>query len=142
MDESKKKPIMIGAIVVCLVAAGLITLATRGGRGGLETIPEESITWVKCRNEKCLDGWEMNTREYYKYLEEHHEPGSLFAPPIPCPKCGAESGYEAFKCPKCNKVWEKGTVSRDFEDRCPECKYSQIEVDRRVKAGLPPEKTE
>ncbi|MHC4646711.1 MAG: hypothetical protein ACYTBJ_14530 [Planctomycetota bacterium] len=138
MDESKKKPIMIGVVVVCLITAALITWDTTRGPSGIEQIPADEMTWVKCRYEACEYGWEMTARDYFTYLEDHAELGSVLPPPITCPECDEPSGYEAFKCPKCNKVWEKGTVKRDYEDRCPDCKYSQSEVDRHTAVGLPP----
>ena len=52
-----------------------------------------------------------------------------------CTKCGKPSVYKAFKCNKCEKVSLYGAVPNDFGDRCPECKFSQMEADRKAAAA-------
>ena len=74
MDEGKKKTIMIGIIIVSLVLAGVVTVMTRSAdRNGLDSIPEEKMIWVTCRNEKCGANYEMPMREYYRQLEEERQ---------------------------------------------------------------------
>ena len=139
MEESKKKPVMIGVIVGCLVLAGAITYFTRSGGGG--GIPEEfgqKSTLMLCRNPDCENSWEMNLKEYYEMVEKFRiENPTLMADPAAiCPKCGEESGYQAVKCEKCGLVFEKGSSGpRDFEDRCPKCKFSKIEQQRAERAA-------
>lgn len=124
---------MIVVIVACLVAAGIITYATRPrSTGGIESIKRGTATvWVKCRNPDCEHAWQMDKRDYFEYLKEHQDPMSLTAPAIVCPECGEESGYRAEKCENCGLVFERGAVPGDFVDRCPKCGYSATEEARK-----------
>lgn len=97
-------------------------------------IPADRITWVKCRNPDCEHQYQMNLREYFKYIEKNTEPNSLSPPPLICQKCGEESIYRAVKCAKCGLVFEEGTVRSDFLDRCAKCGYSKIEEERKKAA--------
>jgi hypothetical protein len=64
MEDSRKKPIMIGVIVVCLIVAGLITFAKRSGsKSGIDSIPDEKMTWVKCNNPSCKAEYQMSEKE-------------------------------------------------------------------------------
>jgi hypothetical protein len=95
MDESKKKPIMIGVIVVCLTAAGIIAYTTSSGRsGGIPPDFATKMTWVKCRNPNCEHEYEITLKEYYEYLEKHSDPSMMMAPALVCTKCGEESVYQ------------------------------------------------
>lgn len=135
MEESKKKPIMIGVIVVCAVAAvGITVLSRSGGRQGIESIPADEMVWLKCRNDKCEAEREVTLREYYRMVEEKQKenPGVLITPPLVCHACGEDSTHKAAKCAECGLVFETGWKRGDFEDRCPKCDYSQIEVDRKA----------
>ncbi|MHC4155077.1 MAG: hypothetical protein ACYST6_09170 [Planctomycetota bacterium] len=139
MEESKKKPIMIGVIVGCVVVAGAITYFTRsGGSGGIPGEFADRYTWMACRNPDCGNSWEMNLKEYYEMVEQFRieNPGRMENPATTCPKCNEPSGYEAVKCDKCESVFEKGTVvPRTFEDKCPKCGYSAIEERRKQRAA-------
>ncbi len=128
MEDSKKKPIMIGVIVGCLVLAGVITFATRSrSGGGLEDLERGVMYWVKCTNADCEHAWEMDRKDYFQYLKDHQDPMSMSAPGIVCPECGEESGYRAEKCAKCELIFMRGSVPHDFADRCPECSHSETE---------------
>jgi len=135
MEESRKKPIMIAVIVVCLVAAAFITF--RGGSGGgdaLDDIPDDAMVWVKCNNPSCNAEYEMNEKKYYKLMREQPvDPDAPSAPPLTCEKCGKPSLYLAVKCgnPACGIVFFKGAVSNDFADRCPKCRISKMEEERK-----------
>ncbi len=134
MEEGKKKPIMIGVIVVCLAGAALITFIRRsGGDGGIEDIPEEQMTWIKCNNPNCKAEYEMGLKKYHEYIRENMNPMAMVAPPVVCPKCGEQSGLRAEKCqnPDCAIVFIRGSVPNDFADRCPECGRSETEESRR-----------
>ena len=133
MEDSKKKPIMIGVIVACLVLAGIITYATRSKEeGGIASLKRgQEMFLIKCRNPDCEHEWQMDMKDYFVYMKEHQDPMSMTAPAIVCPECGEESGYRAVKCEKCGLVFERGTVPNDFVDRCPECKYSKTEESRK-----------
>ena len=137
MEEGKKKPIMIGVIVVCLALALLITFGRRGGSGGIEDISPEEMMWVKCNNPDCKAEYEMGKQAYFKYVEEHMDPMAMVAPPVACEECGKESVYRAEKCqnPDCGIVFFRGSVPNDFADRCPECGRSETEESRKRRAA-------
>jgi len=92
---------------------------------------KDKSTWVKCRNPQCGAEYQMNLKEYFEYMEEHADPGSLLPPPLVCKKCGQKSVYRAVKCEKCGFTFERGTVRADFADRCPKCGYSKVEEARK-----------
>ncbi|MFC1604309.1 hypothetical protein ACFL5F_04700 [Planctomycetota bacterium] len=135
MEDSKKKPIMIGVIVVCLVIAGLVTFARRGGGGGgIDGIPDDKMTWVKCNNPSCKAEYEMSEKQYHKDLQERFNPMARSTPALACEKCGKDSAYQAFKCPNpsCGTVFIRGIAGQnDFNDRCPKCKQSETEEIRK-----------
>ena len=130
---------MIGLIVGSLVLAGAITLWTSGsGSEGLKGIPEDEMQWVTCRNKDCGTNYEMQKRKYYGQLDEIQKQSKemlLLTPPLICEKCGKESLYKAFKCLKCELVFEGPIKRGDYEDRCPKCAYSDSERRRKEKAA-------
>jgi len=124
MEESKKKSIMIGIIVVCLAAAAIIYVKnmSRDGRG--RTAASETM-WVKCTNPDCGAAYEISESEYIEWARESaYSTGPV---PMRCEKCGEDSAYQAIKCEKCETVFVMGTVTDDFADRCPECGNSETE---------------
>jgi hypothetical protein len=135
MEESKKKPVMIGVIVVCIIVAGLITFARRGGGGGgLESIPDDKMTWVKCSNPNCKAEYQMSEKAFYKAQKERSNPMLRTSPPLTCEKCGKDSLFQAVKCanPSCGIVFIKGIAGPgDHPDRCPNCGHSETEDIRR-----------
>ena len=135
MEDSRKKPIMIGVIVVCLIIAGLVTFARRGsgGGGGLDSIPDDKMTWVKCSNPKCKAEYEMSEKQYFKEMEKRFNPMARTTPPLTCEKCGKDSLFRAIKCanPACGVVFIRDSVPNDIFDRCPECKQSETEEIRK-----------
>ena len=134
MEDSKKKPIMIGVIVVCIIVAGLITFARRGGGGGgIDAIPDDKMTWVKCSNPDCKAEYEMSEKAYFKAMEERFNPMARTSPPLTCEKCGKDSVYRAVKCanPACGVVFFRDSVPNDHFDRCPECGQSETEEIRK-----------
>jgi hypothetical protein len=139
MEESKKKPIMIGVIVVCLGVAGAIFLGTGGGSGDtIDSISDEEMIWAKCNNPACKAEYQTSKKGYFKYVEEHANPMAQTAPPMVCEKCGEPSVFRAEKCmnPDCGIVFLRGAVPNDFADRCPECKRSETEeIRKRRRAG-------
>jgi len=135
MEDSKKKPIMIGVIVVCLIVAGLITFARRGGGGGsgIDAIPDDKMTWVKCNNPKCKAEYEMSEKQYFKAMEERFNPMARTSPALTCGKCSKDSLFRAEKCanPSCGVIFFRDSVPNDLFDRCPECKQSATEEIRK-----------
>lgn len=131
MDEEKRKPIMIGVIVVCLIGACVVLFNTlSGGEGGINSIPEGEATWVKCNNPACNAEYQMSKREYFKELQKAN-PTAMSQPALVCKECGKKSLYRAVKCENCGKVffWH-ASGANDFADRCPHCKYSAEENKR------------
>lgn len=135
MEDSKKKPIMIGVIVVCLVGAGLYTFARHGGGGGgIDDIPDDEMTWVKCNNPSCKAEYEMGVKQYFKAMETRFNPNrNAGSPPLTCEECSKESVYQAVKCvnPSCGIVFFR--VTNDLFDRCPKCKQSETENIREMR---------
>lgn len=132
MEDSKKKPIMIGVVIGCLALAVVITYVTRSGEsGGIESLKRGRMTWLKCRNPGCEHEYQMDLKDYFIYMQEHQDPMSMAAPAIVCPGCKEESIYRSEKCEKCGLVFERGAVPNDFADRCPECKHSKTEEARK-----------
>ena len=91
-------------------------------------------TWVMCRNEECGAAYQMNLKEYFKYVEKHADSRSTKPPALACKKCGQKNVFRAVKCAKCGLAFERGSVPADFADRCPQCSYSKIEEDRKKAA--------
>jgi hypothetical protein len=139
MDEDKKKPIMIGVIVVCFIAAGAIYLKTRPdtGTGDIPDYLAKQEVWLKCRNPDCEHEYQIVKKDYYAQVKEFRaqNPGVVAVPGLTCPNCGEPSCYEATKCEKCGTIFEKGTKRGDYEDRCPKCGYSRIEAIREAAAA-------
>jgi len=130
MEESNKKPIMIGVIVLCLAVAGIITWSRHGGGGGgVDSISDEEMIWAKCNNPACKAEYQTSKKGYFEYVNEHANPLSMIAPLMVCEKCGEQSVFRAEKCmnPDCGIVFRRGAVPNDFPDRCPECNRSETE---------------
>jgi len=139
MEESKKKPIMIGVIIACFVLAGVITykysIGTEGP--GTEVFKGQSV-WVKCSNSDCGAEYEMNKQVYFDSVDElvRQNPFLMQTPPLVCEKCGEESVFQAVKCPKCEVVFFRGAAGRgEFADKCPECGYSRSAELRKQAKG-------
>lgn len=137
MDEGQKKTVMIGVIVACIVIAGIITLASRGGgSGSVDDIPSDQMVWVKCT--ACQAEYQMGERDFYKQSQERLQPGMMTPTPLTCKECGKDAIRLAVKCenPSCGAIFFEGSVPGDFPDRCPKCKQSATEESRkRRKAG-------
>jgi len=134
MDESKKKPVMIAVIVVCLVAAGAIFWGTRSGGGSIDDLSDAEMTWVICMNKSCNAQYEMSLKEYYKFVTANANPMGP-TPALTCKVCGEPSVYKAEKCqnPACGIVFRSGSVPNDHADRCPKCGKSAIEESREAR---------
>jgi hypothetical protein len=123
MDAEKKKPIMIGIAIVCLVLAGGITYYRLAGN--TDEIPKGEMMWVKCANPNCNAEYEVEVRAYYDSAKDSKSG-------VPkCKQCGEESLLAATKCEKCEKIFIPGTVLGEVRDRCPYCGYSKVEGDTK-----------
>ena len=135
MEDSKKKPIMIGVIVVCLGVAGAVTLMrSSGGGSGNDGISDDKMTWVKCSNPSCNAEYDMSEKAFYKAQQERFNPMARTTPPLTCEKCGKDSLFQAVKCanPACGIVFIRSIAgANDHFDRCPKCKQSETEESRK-----------
>jgi hypothetical protein len=135
MDDSKKKLVMILVIVGCLGIAAAVFFGTGGGgSGGVEDIPDDETTWVKCMNKSCNAEYQMGLKEYYKAVQATTNPmGQIQG--LTCKECGQPRVYKAVKCqnPACGLVFREGSVPNDFPDRCPKCKQSATEEKRNAR---------
>jgi hypothetical protein len=139
MEDSKKKPIMIAVIILCLGIAGAVFFMGGGSGGGtIDDIPDDKMVWVKCNNPQCKAEYEMGEKAYYKAVQERMDPRALATPALICETCGKASVYKAEKCAnsECGVVFFSGSVPNDFADRCPECGKSETEeIRKRRKSG-------
>lgn len=133
MEDSKKKPILIGIIVGCIVLAGVILYTTMlKPTGGIPSKFAKEQVWVKCNDKDCGSEYEMNKKAFFEFIEKNAV--GMTAPPLKCEKCSKDTVYRAVKCEKCGKVFFYGNPG-DYADRCPDCSYSKIENDRKAAAG-------
>jgi hypothetical protein len=141
MEDSKKKPVMIGVIVVCLGVAGLVFKMSSGDDGGIGSISDDEMRWVKCRNPECSAEYEVGLKTYFKDLAENMNPNPMAtsATALTCKECDKRSLYAAKKCANtaCGIVFNEGISGPDdHADRCPDCGQSEIEeVRKRRLAG-------
>jgi hypothetical protein len=142
MEESTKKPLMLGIIVVCLVGAGAITWkwSTGGDSSGIQGLDPTKMTWVLCRNEACAAEYQMSEKDYYMRIDEERmkDPSKLATPGLICKDCGKDSLFEAEKCqnPECGVVFETAFIPKgEFGDKCPKCGYSKLEETAAGGAG-------
>jgi rubredoxin len=134
MPDNMKKPILILVVLVCLASAGAVTLVTRSKKDGIPKSFAKEMTWVKCRNPACNTEYQITKKEYFVYVERNQDWQAAGAPALICEKCGEPSIYRAVKCKSCGLVFEMGSVPLDFQDRCPKCKFSMLEHDKKQNA--------
>ena len=136
MEDSKKKPVMIGVIVVCLGVAVLVTYMRSGDDAGIEGISDDEMRWVKCNNPACNAEYEVSLKKYFKDLAANMNPNPMAtsATALTCDKCNKRSVYGAKKCADtdCGIVFIEGISGPDdHADRCPDCGQSEIEEIRK-----------
>ena len=130
MEESKKKQMMIGLIVMCLGLAAAIAYMSRSKRSGLDSVPRGQMIWVKCRNPDCAAEYEMDNKDYWEYVEKYRNPMSVSVPPLTCRDCEKKSVFRAVKCEKCELLFFHGTVRGGYADTCPKCGFSKMKEQR------------
>ena len=134
MDPERKKQVMIGLIVLCLVAAVVITIATWGG----DTIapgPSGPVQML-CTAPQCGKAFEVSREDFNQARapKAHPDnPETLVRPTglliLTCPHCDQKAGRVAMKCKECSKVFIGGYGPGDkYPDRCPACGYSDREA--------------
>jgi ribosomal protein L40E len=133
MEEGMKKTVMLGVVIACLAVAGVVTYSRYSGGGGLDSISEEDMIWVKCNNPACKAEYQMGRKGYHQYIQENVNPLAQTMPALVCEKCGEHSVYRAEKCqnPDCGIVFLRNSVPGDYADRCPKCKRSETEESRK-----------
>jgi len=129
MEENTRKVVLLVVAGVCAVAAVVIFLMGRSKSRDFSSFEGQTIL-LMCDNPDCGHLFEMDKRKYYEYIEANLDPGTLSAPPVKCPQCGAASGRRAVRCEKCEKVFFYGIVEGTYRDTCPKCGYSREEQDR------------
>jgi phage FluMu protein Com len=133
-----KNTVYVIVIVVCLSLAAIIGYKytfSGGGPSGIEAIDPSKMMWVKCNNPSCKAEYQISEKSYYEYAQQNVDPMAMGPPALTCEKCGEKSVFEAVKCPKCGLVFFRNSVPADFADRCPKCKFSQMEHDRKEAAA-------
>jgi predicted Zn-ribbon and HTH transcriptional regulator len=132
MEEGMKKTVMLGVVIACLAIAGVVTYSRySGGEGGIDSIAEEDMIWVKCNNPACKAEYQVGMKGYFQYIQENVNPLAQTTPALVCEKCGEHSVYRAEKCPNCGLIFLRNSVPGDHPDRCPKCKYSETEESRK-----------
>jgi len=124
----------IYVIALSLILAVVIFLVTRSAdSGGIGSIQSGESRLVKCNNPACQAIYQMSTKDYLLQLREKVKANPMAQnPPLVCKECGHESLYRAVKCEKCGEVFFYRSVPGDFSDRCPECKFSKMEDERKA----------
>ncbi|MHC4155264.1 MAG: hypothetical protein ACYST6_10135 [Planctomycetota bacterium] len=135
MPDNIKKPVLIAVVLGCLASAAAVTLVTRSKTGGIPKSFAKEMTWVKCRNPNCGAQYQITKKEYFVYVEKNQDWQAAGAPALICDNCGEPGIYRAVKCDNCSLVFEMGSVPLDFQDRCPKCKFSKLEHDKKQNAG-------
>lgn len=128
-----KNVVYAGVIAACILLAVIVFVKTRsGGGGGIDSLSDTEMVWVKCG--KCNQSYQMSMKQYYQEVEEKAKANPTpipVAPPLTCQKCNADAVRKAVKCDNCGDVFFEGSVPNDFVDRCPKCKYSKTEAIRK-----------
>jgi len=132
MEESKRRPLMIAIIVVCVVVAAAITF-TRGSKSSGTKRFAGKEQWMKCINPDCGAEYTMDMKKYLDWKQENVSIASQGTIGMVCGECEDEKAFGAVKCEKCEHVFFKGAAGADFSDTCPECDYSKRK-DTREKA--------
>lgn len=130
MEVDKKKMVIVAVAVICILLAVVITAKrlTTSEYGSTADISESEMIWVKCINPKCNTEYEMSKKAYFSAMQSGNTSVPVGAMNlIRCEKCSKDSIVKADKCEKCGHVFAQGTVPNDYQDRCPKCKYSNIE---------------
>ena len=128
MDDSKKKMIMLGAVIICLI--GAVVMFSKSRSSNVKAIGGSKDVAFKCTAEDCGSEFTMSLSEYNK-LTKKQFPGGM---PMggaqvvaECPVCKEKIAIPAIKCTKCGKIFFSNTVEGDYPDICPECGFSRLQ---------------
>jgi DNA-directed RNA polymerase subunit M/transcription elongation factor TFIIS len=83
----------------------------------------------------CGHSFTLSTQEYDETVKKNiQNRGPSSGDVFECPNCSKAAAREALKCPKCGNVfipdWGR---EKDYADRCPKCRFSEIEQEQRKK---------
>ena len=120
--EIKTKQVLLSVIAAAaFIIAGIVLYYS------LRTDSEISgKLWVKCLDTSCMAEYEMDQASFFKELGKN----DTLVQSVKCQKCGKQTAFPAMKCPKCGILFhERSDASWDYADRCPKCKFSQMETD-------------
>lgn len=135
MEEGKKKQILIGVVVICLVVAAVMAFSGGEPDGTSTSRFKGKQVWIKCANEECAAEYQMDKEQYFIALRENMDPQVIGIPGLPCKECDEPSIYRAIKCAKCEMVFFKGESGPGKIDECPDCGYSESrELKEKAKA--------
>jgi hypothetical protein len=127
MTDETKKFFAIVAAVVCLGIAGTVTYKSFFGGSSPEATGDMALLCTTC------GGFEIPMTQFQELMSKNAQdmmmpmmgPGTMV---IQCPKCNKKTCYIAQKCPKCQNIFVFGQAKDpQFPDRCPKCKFSEIE---------------
>lgn len=116
------KNVKLVITIVALAAAGGIFLATRPStETGIEQFSGQTVLF-ECG--KCKETKQIDKAEYLFAVREQRADYQGDRPL--CGKCGTVM-TEMIKCPKCGKMFKRGLKKENYDDRCPDCGFSQLE---------------
>ncbi|MCX5635021.1 MAG: hypothetical protein NTW55_04155 [Planctomycetota bacterium] len=113
MEDSKKKPVMIGVVVVCLIVAAVVFIKT-SSQDSASTANSQQTIWIKCT--ACGAEYQIDSEKFNLAMEKSTAPLSTQASALVCEKCSKESAYRAEKCPRCEAIFIV-----DSTGICPKC---------------------
>ena len=110
MEESTKKPIMIGIAVIILIVAGMLIFKRSGGSGsGVGDLKRgERTVWLKCSDPNCGNVFEADMREYFEWVREKAPPRSFAVPPMTCQECEKDTAVRVLKDEETGEVYLRG----------------------------------
>jgi DNA-directed RNA polymerase subunit RPC12/RpoP len=129
MDEAKKKKITLAIAIVCILGAAFVTFRNvfKPDNSGIDGLKPGVMFLMKCNNPDCGHKYEIDRKEFYEHAQKFPMAGQI--PPMACPKCNKASAFHVYRCAKCGNEFF-AVSSKDYEDRCPKCSFSQMEQDR------------
>jgi len=132
MTDGKKRSAMIAVIAICVLVAGIVYWFTYGSTPAPSNADDLANTSVlmKCNNPKCKALYEITGKEYHEFMQQANPMGEGLMG-MQCKQCGKASAFKAVKCEKCGSVFFYGAKGADFGDRCPKCRYSKQEQDKK-----------
>ena len=134
MDDKTREFAKLAVTVVCLLATALFLWRYVQGRtpAGIEALAPGQAVSLLCVNASCNQQSEMDKRRYYQEAEKQLRKNPQQSQAVlACPACGKNSLCRVVHCPKCEHTFRYGGMPREAADRCPKCRFSQTEIDRK-----------